>query len=113
MANVSDTDDFRSVNELLGTLTTTELQQLEIYMLELEQSPAFRQLLRLIRVEREQAVRGMVGRVLEHAAYAHKGGYVKGLVGPENVIATVKRKASQVRAAGGFMDAETGTEGDR
>lgn len=114
MANVSDNDvDFRSVDQLLGTLTTTELQQLEIYMQDLERSPAFRQLVRLLRVEREQQVRGMVARVLDHAAYAHKGGYVKGLVAPETVIATVKRKAAQVRDAGGFADAETGTEGDR
>lgn len=106
-------EDFRSINAYLGKLTTRELQELEIQMVELEQSRAWPAIKALLRVEREQHVRAMSMRVLSHPEYAHKGGLVVGLVAVETVVARVKHKADEVRAAGGFSDAETGSEGNR
>lgn len=104
--------DFRSINDYLGKLTPRELQVLETAMHELEASRAWPALRTMLRAEREQHVRNMSLRVLEHAEYAHHGGVVKGLVGVESIVAMVKHKANEVRAAGGFSEAETGSEGN-
>jgi hypothetical protein len=105
-----DADDFRSIDSFLGKMAPRDLQELEIRMKQLVQSPAWGAMRAMLRAEREQNVRAMSLRVLEHADYAHRGGLVKGLVAAETVIAKVLKKAEIVREAGGF-EAETGNEG--
>lgn len=96
-------EDFRSVGEFLRKLKAagmdgdSEIETLRRQVRETMETPGWKHIAHLLRLEREQHVRMMAGKVLEHAEYAHKGGMVKGLAAPMVIASMVEGIARGVR----------------